>query len=149
MRILLLLVGVATFYSHNERGESRLAADGGLLNAYEYYAAHREFPLKTRARVCALQTERCVLIRVRDAGPWVLDLDTSVQDPDWSQVVANRVYGVWAASPALMVQCRNGHGCDPPRGFKWRGDIDLNRPAWDQLGLDWRQGRARVRIERM
>jgi hypothetical protein len=67
----------------------------------------REFPCGTAVLVCSEQTGRCAVAPVFDAGPW--------------GIVREGVRRTWRSRRA-------------PRGWRFRGVVDLSREVWRRLG---------------
>jgi rare lipoprotein A len=67
---------VASYYHSKFHG--RPTASGEAYNEEELTAAHRTLPFGTRVRVKALDSDRCVVVRINDRGPFtpgrVIDL---------------------------------------------------------------------------
>jgi rare lipoprotein A len=61
--------GIASWYGRKYHG--RLTASGERYNMYDYTAAHRTLPFGTFVRVTSLSTDRRVLVRINDRGPFV------------------------------------------------------------------------------
>jgi rare lipoprotein A len=59
-------VGLASFYTEGSR-----TASGERLNPADFTAAHPSLPFGTRVRVTSLDTNRSVVVRVNDRGPFV------------------------------------------------------------------------------
>jgi rare lipoprotein A len=72
-------VGVASYYGSELHG--RKTASGERFNQHHLTAAHRTAPFGTRYRVTNLSTNRSVVVRVNDRGPFVrgriIDLSSS------------------------------------------------------------------------
>jgi rare lipoprotein A len=71
--------GLASYYGSELHG--RKTASGERFNQYQLTAAHRSAPFGTRYRVTNLSTQRSVVVRVNDRGPFVrgriIDLSSS------------------------------------------------------------------------
>lgn len=148
---LLIVLGIlpeprtATLYT--SRDDSPFTALGTRVRDNTLHAAYRDAPLRSKVRVRSLQTGRSVILDVDDFGPNAVEPDGS-GPPDWRCVYANRRHQVWTPRENCMRGCRaRPEGCRAPRGFRWRGDIDISRAGWYGLGLNPRQGRADVVIE--
>jgi rare lipoprotein A len=63
--------GVASWYGPGFHGQA--TASGETYDQYELTAAHRSWPLGTRARVTNQQNGRAVTVRINDRGPYVGD----------------------------------------------------------------------------
>lgn len=68
--------GIASYYARRFHG--RVTASGELHDEDALVAAHRTLPFGTRVRVTHLATERSVVVRINDRGPYapgrILDL---------------------------------------------------------------------------
>ena len=60
--------GHASFYSH---GSGSKTASGERYNPAGMTAAHRTLPFGTRVRVTDVKTNRSVVVRVNDRGPFI------------------------------------------------------------------------------
>ncbi|KAF1019712.1 MAG: Endolytic peptidoglycan transglycosylase RlpA [Paracidovorax wautersii] len=60
--------GVASWYSNNLHGE--LTANGERYNRFEMTAAHQTLPLGSWVKVTRVGSQRSVLVRVNDRGPF-------------------------------------------------------------------------------
>jgi rare lipoprotein A len=71
--------GIASYYGSELHG--RKTASGERFNQHQLTAAHRTAPFGTRYRVTNLATQRSVVVRVNDRGPFVrgriIDLSSS------------------------------------------------------------------------
>ncbi|MGH9535510.1 MAG: septal ring lytic transglycosylase RlpA family protein [Terriglobales bacterium] len=69
-------IGIASFYGLHEQGHE--TADGERFNYHAMTAASRTLPFGTRVRVTDLATDRSVVVRINDRGPFwthrILDL---------------------------------------------------------------------------
>jgi rare lipoprotein A len=65
------LEGLASWYGGKFHG--RLTANGEVFDTNELTAAHRTLPFGTIVRVENLDTERSVVVRINDRGPFVDD----------------------------------------------------------------------------
>ena len=63
--------GVASWYGPGFHGQA--TASGETYDQYDLTAAHRSWPLGTRARVTNQQNGRSVTVRINDRGPYVGD----------------------------------------------------------------------------
>lgn len=63
--------GVASWYGPGFHGQA--TASGETYDQYEMTAAHRSWPLGTRARVTNQQNGRSCVVRINDRGPYVGD----------------------------------------------------------------------------
>lgn len=66
-----LLEGLASWYGGKFQG--RLTANGEVFDTNELTAAHRTLPFGTIVRVENLATQRSVVVRINDRGPFVDD----------------------------------------------------------------------------
>ena len=68
--------GNAVLYSKNLCGKA--TANGGRLNCDALTAAHRKLPFGTKIRVTNLKTDKSVVVKINDRGPYskkdILDL---------------------------------------------------------------------------
>jgi len=63
--------GVASWYGPGFHGQA--TASGETYDQFDMTAAHRSWPLGTRARVTNQQNGRSVVVRINDRGPYVGD----------------------------------------------------------------------------
>lgn len=61
--------GIASYYA--KRFHRRKTANGERFNMYKFSAAHRKLPFGTILRVTNLGTDKKVLVRINDRGPYV------------------------------------------------------------------------------
>ena len=99
--------GIASWYGPGFHGKR--TANGEVYNQHALTAAHRTFPLGTRAVVTNVDTGESVEVRINDRGPYkygrVIDL---------SYAAARRI-GLWAAGVApVQVKMLNPNGTLPP-----------------------------------
>ncbi|MCK1781208.1 septal ring lytic transglycosylase RlpA family protein [Bradyrhizobium sp. 132] len=59
--------GKASYYSYS-KGKT---ASGSSIDRNQLTAAHRRLPFGTRVRVLDLETNKSVVVRITDRGPWV------------------------------------------------------------------------------
>jgi len=62
-------VGLASFYADKYHG--RTTASGETFDMNELTAAHRTLPFGTRVKVTDLESNRSVIVRINDRGPFV------------------------------------------------------------------------------
>ena len=66
-------IGYASYYKHGKR-----TANGERFNPKALTAAHRSLPFGTKVRVINLKTQKSVIVRINDRGPFkkqrVIDL---------------------------------------------------------------------------
>ena len=107
--------GRLSVYRPGDGHNSGTLACGGRFTETQNHIAHRrwrKWGCGRRVLVCAHQTERCVMSQVRDAGPFGI------------------YKGKWWKPTAWRVWTRRR----PPRGWKWRGHVDLSWALWKKLG---------------
>lgn len=63
--------GIASWYGPGFHG--RKTAAGDVYNMYELTAAHKSLPLHTLVKVTNLDTQKDVLVRINDRGPFIDD----------------------------------------------------------------------------
>lgn len=63
--------GIASWYGPGFHGQA--TASGETYDQYDLTAAHRTWPLGTRARVTSQENGRSVVVRINDRGPFVGD----------------------------------------------------------------------------
>jgi rare lipoprotein A len=59
--------GIASWYG----GEFKRTASGERYDPWSLTAAHRKLPFGTRVRVTSLRTQRSVIVRINNRGPYV------------------------------------------------------------------------------
>lgn len=71
-------VGTASYYADKFHG--RMTANGETYNMYDYTAAHKTLPFGSVVRVTNTKTNKSVLLKINDRGPYVGDriIDLSV-----------------------------------------------------------------------
>ena len=62
-------VGLASYYADKYHG--RTTASGETFDANEFTAAHRTLPFGTRVKVTHLKSNRSVIVRINDRGPFI------------------------------------------------------------------------------
>jgi rare lipoprotein A len=63
--------GTASWYG--ERFHGRKTANGERFNMYKLTAAHRTLPFGTLVRVTSLSSQKSVVVRINDRGPFAYD----------------------------------------------------------------------------
>jgi rare lipoprotein A len=67
-KILLTLEGIVSFYAHDFHGKQ--TSNGETFDMNALTAAHRTFPFGTKVRVTNLESNKTVVVRVNDRGPF-------------------------------------------------------------------------------
>ena len=62
-------VGIASYYADKYHGKT--TASGETFDTNELTAAHRTLPFGTRVKVTDLESNRSVIVRINDRGPFV------------------------------------------------------------------------------
>ena len=72
-----IITGKASYYGENHHG--RKTASGEIFNMYKYTAAHKYLKFGTMIKVTSLETDKSVIVKINDRGPFVKgrDLDLS------------------------------------------------------------------------
>ena len=72
-----IITGKASYYGENHHG--RKTASGEIFNMYKYTAAHKYLKFGTMIKVTSLETDKSVIVRINDRGPYIKgrDLDLS------------------------------------------------------------------------
>ena len=72
-----IITGKASYYGENHHG--RKTASGEIFNMYKYTAAHKYLKFGTMIKVTSLETDKSVVVRINDRGPFIKgrDLDLS------------------------------------------------------------------------
>ena len=72
-----VITGKASYYGENHHG--RKTASGEIFNMYKYTAAHKYLKFGTMIKVTSLETDKFVIVRINDRGPYIKgrDLDLS------------------------------------------------------------------------
>ena len=72
-----VITGKASYYGKNHHG--RKTASGEIFNMYKYTAAHKYLKFGTMIKVTSLETDKSVIVRINDRGPFIKgrDLDLS------------------------------------------------------------------------
>ncbi|MBM4167983.1 MAG: septal ring lytic transglycosylase RlpA family protein [Ignavibacteria bacterium] len=68
-RVLLTLEGTASYYADDFHG--KLTSNGETYDMHGITAAHRTFPFGTLVRVTHLESDKQVVVRINDRGPFV------------------------------------------------------------------------------
>lgn len=68
-RIVRSIQGVASWYGPGFHGKE--TASGEKYNQWDLTAAHATLPFGTRVLVTNLETQKSVIVRVNDRGPWI------------------------------------------------------------------------------
>jgi len=63
--------GAASWYGRQHQGQK--TASGEKFDMHALTAAHRTFPFGTRVRVTSLTTQKEVIVRINDRGPYARD----------------------------------------------------------------------------
>lgn len=63
------VTGTASYYADKFHG--RMTANGEIYNMYDYTAAHKTLPFGTVVRVTNTKTNKTVLLKINDRGPYV------------------------------------------------------------------------------
>ena len=72
-----VITGKASYYGEGHHG--RKTASGEIFNMYKYTAAHKYLKFGTMIKVTSLETDKSVIVRINDRGPYIKgrDLDLS------------------------------------------------------------------------
>jgi rare lipoprotein A len=83
------LRGVASFYADEFNG--RRTSNGEVYNMNDLTAAHRELPFNTKVKVRNLDTNRTVIVRINDRGPFKDDriIDLSLEAAKQLGIIQN------------------------------------------------------------
>ena len=68
-----IITGKASYYGENHHG--RKTASGEIFNMYKYTAAHKYLKFGTIIKVTSLETDKSVVVRINDRGPFKKTLD--------------------------------------------------------------------------
>ena len=64
-----VIVGLSSFYADKYHG--RLTANGEVYDMHKMTCAHKSLPFNTKLKVTYLKTNKSVIVRVNDRGPFV------------------------------------------------------------------------------
>jgi rare lipoprotein A len=67
-KILLTLEGIVSYYAHDFHGKQ--TSNGEVFDMNALTAAHRTFPFGTKVRVTNLESNKTIVVRVNDRGPF-------------------------------------------------------------------------------
>ena len=72
-----VIIGKASYYGENHH--EKKTASGEIFNMYKYTAAHKYLKFGTMIKVTSLETDKSVIVRINDRGPFIKgrDLDLS------------------------------------------------------------------------
>lgn len=104
MQVKAIAEGVASYYANYFSGRS--TANGERFDQRALTMAHRSLPFGTLVRVVCLRTERSVVVRVNDRGPFV-----GGRVADLSRAAAEQLNMVGAGLTKVRLEVlRHGHG---------------------------------------
>lgn len=116
--------GLASWYGGKFQG--RRTASGEIFDTRQLTAAHRTLPFGTRVRVTHLETERSVVVRINDRGPFV-----EGRIVDLSQAAAAAIGMGGAGVARVRLEVVEG----PPGGPAWRIQLGSFRDRENALRL--------------
>lgn len=125
---------ITSFYEGDPQAPMALAC-GGRLHDNRRVCAHRQLPCGTKVSIFLPNdgnhhVSECT---IGDRGPWGVE---TVGFPKRYRI----------ASASLMLSCSRGLRCQPPRGWRWRSELDAPPVTFRDLGVSWHRGRFRAWI---
>jgi hypothetical protein len=105
-------------YKPNDGFNHGRLACGGTFTHKQNHIAYRRWHrvgCGTKVVVCSVDTSRCSVSYVRDAGPY------GIYKPPLKHAVREGRWRVWTRS-------------EPPKGWRWRTVVDLSYGLWRLLG---------------
>ena len=86
-----VITGKASYYGENHHG--RKTASGEIFNMYKYTAAHKYLKFGTIIKVTSLETDKSVVVRINDRGPFIKGRDLDLSKTAFFKIAPNRLSG--------------------------------------------------------
>lgn len=136
------ITGRATTYWPNDGHCGPRLADGARFHRESRHIAHRTLPLGTTGHLCSIRTGLCVLVSVRDRGPFGASIPCSAANRDPSKLRFRTRVG---HKPRLVRWGKRRDGSyrvcywwqaqiKLKSGWRRRGEFDLTRPVAKAIG---------------
>ena len=87
-----VMTGKASYYGENHHG--RKTASGEIFNMYKYTAAHKYLKFGTMIKVTSLETEKSVIVRINDRGPYTKGRDLDLSKIAFFKIAPSRLSGI-------------------------------------------------------
>ena len=82
----------ASYYGENHHG--RKTASGEIFNMYKYTAAHKYLKFGTMIKVTSLETDKSVIVRINDRGPFIKGRDLDLSKSAFFEIAPSRLSGI-------------------------------------------------------
>ena len=86
-----IITGKASYYGENHHG--RKTASGEIFNMYKYTAAHKYLKFGTIIKVTSLETDKSVIVRINDRGPYIKGRDLDLSKTAFFKIAPSRLSG--------------------------------------------------------
>ena len=86
-----VITGKASYYGENHHG--RKTASGEIFNMYKYTAAHKHLKFGTMIKVTSLETDKSVIVRINDRGPFIKGRDLDLSKTAFFKIAPSRLSG--------------------------------------------------------
>ena len=86
-----VITGKASYYGENHHG--RKTASGEIFNMYKYTAAHKYLKFGTIIKVTSLETDKSVIVRINDRGPYIKGRDLDLSKTAFFKIAPSRLSG--------------------------------------------------------
>ena len=87
-----VITGKASYYGENHHG--RKTASGEIFNMYKYTAAHKYLKFGTMIKVTGLETDKSVIVRINDRGPFIKGRDLDLSKTAFFKIAPSRLSGI-------------------------------------------------------
>ena len=87
-----VITGKASYYGKNHHG--RKTASGEIFNMYKYTAAHKYLKFGTIIKVTSLETDKSVIVRINDRGPFIKERDLDLSKSAFFKIAPSRLSGI-------------------------------------------------------
>ena len=87
-----IITGKASYYGENHHG--RKTASGEIFNMYKYTAAHKYLKFGTMIKVTSLETDKSVIVRINDRGPFIKGRDLDLSKSAFFKIAPSRLSGI-------------------------------------------------------
>lgn len=83
---------IAVYY--HDKFNGRLTASGDRFSNTKYTAAHKTLPFGTKLRVTNLETNKSVLVKVNDRGPFTKGREIDLSKKAFMEIATNKNQGI-------------------------------------------------------
>ena len=87
-----IIIGKASYYGEGHHG--RKTASGEIFNMYKYTAAHKYLKFGTMIKVTSLETDKSVIVRINDRGPFIKGRDLDLSKSAFFEIAPSRLSGI-------------------------------------------------------